>query len=326
MILDHSVVNQIHRKIIQADRILIISHRRPDADTIGANLSLRKALLSMGKEVISACRDEIGIENYFLPDVYVYRQNFGKPEDYDLIITVDCGDSKITEYHKDYEDLFSGKYPIINIDHHVSNDYFGDINLVRADFASTTEILYMLLRHFKVKIDSDMATLLLAGLYYDTGSFKHDNTTVRVLEIAAKLTGLGAKASYIAKNMFRKIPVPTLKVWGKVFERIQINDDKIVSSMVTTEEIKERGGNEDDIKGADLISYINSIPEARFSMLLTEKHGVVKGSFRTSRNDTDVAKIAKKYFQGGGHKKAAGFSVPGKLYINDNRRMIIKEN
>jgi len=324
MILDDSIVNQIQRKILKANRILIISHRRPDADTIGANLSLRKALLSLGKEVVSACHDDIGLENYFLPDVYVYRKDFGHPSDYDLIITVDCGDSKITEYHKEYPDLFSGKYPMINIDHHVSNDYFGEINLVRADFASTTEILYMLLKHFRIKIDAQMATLLLAGLYYDTGSFKHDNTTVRVLEIASKLTTLGAKAAYIAKNMFRQIPVPTLKVWGKVFERIKVNNRQIVSSMITTEEIKERGGDVDDIKGADLISYINSIPNTKFSMLLTEKQGIVKGSFRTSRNDIDVAKIAKKYFQGGGHKKAAGFAVPGRLYIDKDKRMIVE--
>jgi len=325
MELDLKVVSAIARKIEKANKILIISHRRPDPDTIGANLSLAFALRRMGKAVISACHDDIGEECFFLPYVYTYRRDFGKPEDYDLIITVDCGDSKITEYQKEYPDLFSKKYPIINIDHHVSNDFFGDINLVRSDFASTTEILFCLYDDLKIKIDAQMATLLLSGLYYDTGSFKHDNTSVRVLKIAAVLTSLGADAANIAKNMFGIIPVSTLKVWGKVFERTNINDKKIVSSMIKNEEIILLGGNPDDIKGAELISYLNSIPGAKIAMLLTEKMGVLKGSFRTGSDTIDVAKIAKTYFEGGGHQKAAGFSVPGRLEYVGNRRQIMED-
>jgi phosphoesterase RecJ-like protein len=325
MLFDLRIVNEIKNKIENAEKILVISHRRPDADTIGANLSMRQALLNMGKNVTSACHDDIGEENYFLPGVYSFVKEIGQLEDYDLIISVDCGDRKITDYHYDYPELFSGKYQVINIDHHISNDNFGTVNLVRSDFASTTQILYFLYKALNIKINSEMATLLLAGLYFDTGSFRHDNTSVQVLEVAAKLTALGARASYIAKNLFGIISVPTLKIWGKAFDRVKINSKGIASSMVTIDEIIDLGGNPDDIKGADLITYINSIPESKFAMLLTEKKGLVKGSFRTADDNIDVAAIAKKYFQGGGHKKAAGFAVPGKLYLNEERRKILKD-
>jgi len=325
MNLSLDLVNKIQRKIEEADNILLISHRRPDADTIGSVLSMRRALLKMKKKVKAACHDEIGEENSFLPDIYTYVQNIGKLEDYDLIITLDCGDSKITNYHFDYPDLFSGNYPIINIDHHISNDNFGEINLVEPKLASTTQILFQLYSMLNIKIDKDMATLLLAGLYFDTGSFKHDNTTVEVLETAARLTSLGAKAGFIAKNMFRTIPVPTLKVWGKAFQRIKVNKRQIASTMITSKEILDLEGDPEDIKGADLITYINSIPGIKFSMLLTERNGLVKGSFRTANDNIDVAQIAKKYFNGGGHKKAAGFAVPGKLYLKEEKRGIIED-
>lgn len=325
MTLDDTLVRDIEEKILKAERILLISHRRPDADTIGANLSMRRALTRLGKKVVSACHDEITFENYFLPDVYVYTQDFGDLNQYDLVITVDCGDSKITDYHNDYTNLLSSNTNLINIDHHVSNDLFGQINLVRSDFASTTEILFCLYNQLGWKIDKDMATLLLAGLYFDTGSFKHDNTSVHVLKVAAELMEKGAKAELIAKQMFRVIPIPVMKAWGRVFERAKMNDQNIVTSFITIDEIKDIDGATDDIKGSDLITYLNSIPGARFSMLLSEKKGLVKGSFRTSRDDVDVAKIAKKMFKGGGHKKAAGFAVPGKLMISDNGRIEIKE-
>ena len=323
MNLDISILNRIGEKIEKANKILLISHRRPDADTIGAVLSMRRYLLSLKKKVTTACHDEIGSEHFFLPDVYCYVQNFGNPANYDLIITLDCGESKITDFHKEIPDLFSGKYPVINIDHHVSNDNFGMINLVQTNFSSTSEIMYFFLKHFKGTIDKETANLLLAGLYYDTGSFKHDNTSVQVLEVAANLCNYGANAAYVAKKMFGIIPVPTLKVWGKALSRVKINQKQIVSSMITDQDIEETGANIDDLKGADLITYINSVPESKFAMLLTEKKGLVKGSFRTSRDDIDVAAIAKKYFQGGGHKKASGFAVPGRLYANEGKRLIL---
>jgi len=312
MKLDKQAVDTFQNYINKSDNILLLCHKKPDADAVGATLALSNHLNKLGKRTTNCSIDRVSEFYYFLPDIYQMQESFGKPTDYDLIIVLDCGDSKITGYHKEFPEIFSGKTPVINIDHHISNDFFGDVNIVIPNAASTTHILYNLFKLLNIKITENMATLLLAGLYYDTGSFKHDNTTAEVLMIASKLVKLGAKAKIIAKNMFKNHSVETLRVWGRVFSHIKKNNKNIISSIIKEKDLIECGLNPNDLHLAEIMNYLDSIPNTKFSVLLTEIKGMIKGSFRTSSNSIDVAKIAK-YFKGGGHRKAAGFVMKGKI-------------
>ena len=306
-----------------SNNILVLSHRRPDGDAIGANLALRIALERIGKKVISASIDPINLEYFFMPGVYLFVQDFGKPEDYDLIITVDCGDSYMTDYHKKFPNIWRCGVPVVNIDHHKTNDHFGTINFVKTDAASATHILFFFFQALKWKITYDMAHLLMIGLSFDTGHFKHDNTTPEVLYVASKLMEKGARVDSLSKNLYKNISVPTLKVWGKALSRIKMNDLKIVSTMMTIEDVESSGANIDELKGAELVTYITGVPDSKFSLLLSEKEGLVKGSLRTQNDDVDVSEIASKFFNGGGHKKAAGFAVSGKIRVSDVERKIV---
>ncbi len=316
-------LNAITQLVDKSQKILIITHRRPDGDAIGANLALRLALEKLGKDVVSASIDAVNREYFFLPYVYLMVQDIGKPEDYDLIFTVDCGDSKISNYQLQFPHIWDGEVPVINIDHHATNDAFGTVNILKNEAASATHVLYFLFEEFRWKIDYDMANLLMAGLSFDTGHFRHDNTTPEVLEVASKLMELGARVDFIAKHMYRQVPITTLKVWGNALKRARMNEKKVVSTVVTEEDARSLGADIDALKTGELITYLNGVPGSLFAMVVSEKDGLIKGSFRTSHDHVDVAKIAKELFHGGGHKKAAGFALPGRIEIHDGEIKII---
>lgn len=301
-------------------KITIISHKGPDGDTIGANLALRLALKHQWqKEVVSTCIDPVPEAFNFLAELDSFVLDFDQASA-DAIVIVDAGAHYMTNFHKTKPGLFSGKPPVINIDHHSSNDRFGQVNIVEDTAASATQILFHFLNFCGFKIDRKIATCLLNGLYFDTGSFMHSNTTKEVLETAARLLWKGADFKTISKRQFRTTTIPQLKLYGKILERSRVNSKKLTISTVSEQDFSQTGAPQDAASGA--IDYLNSIPEGNFACLLHEDgKGLLKGSFRT-RTDIDVAAVAR-FFGGGGHKKASGFSIPGSRLIEADRKIKI---
>lgn len=302
---------QAKRLIDNAQKILSISHKRPDGDTLGASCANYWGLMQLGKQVDMACIDEVSDRLTFLPDINKIIREFNF-RDYDLIIVNDAGASYMTRYHEIYPDIFKGDVPVLNLDHHASNDNFGTVNLVDPNSASTTVLQYKFFQFLGIKITPNIATALLTGIYNDTGSLMHSNTSMEVYEISGKLVALGAKISVIAKNMFNTNPISTLKLWGRALENARVNEEGVTVSVVTWKDFEECGAGPDEISG--VVDFLNSVPGSRYTCLLNEdKHGNIKGSFRTQREDIDLTKIAGQ-FGGGGHKKAAGFTMPGRIH------------
>lgn len=294
-----------------ANKILCISHKRPDGDTLGASNALYHAFKEMGKEVQMACVDDIPERYFFLSEIRKNIKEFNFL-DYDLIFVSDAGASYMTRYQEIYPEIFSGKVPVVNLDHHASNDNFGTLNIVDLNSASTTILVYKLFTFLGIKISPATATAMLCGIYNDTGSLMHGNTTLEVFEITGKLVELGGRSNLVARSLFRTTPVQTMKVWGKALERVTINDQGVVVSVLTQHDLEELNAKSDDISG--VVDFINSVPGSKFTVLLNEdEKGNVKGSFRTRRDDVDLAELAGK-FGGGGHKKAAGFTMPGRIH------------
>lgn len=295
----------------EAERILLISHRNPDADTVGANLALRLALAQWGKKAVSACVDPIP-ENcdFMLGNTDFIRKI--NPADYDLIVAVDVGASYLLRYQEEFPELLDkGKTMMINIDHHHSNDFFGQVNIVLPEAAATALIMFYFLRELGFTVDKPIATCLLAGLYYDTGSFMHSNTDAEVYEVAGRLQSRGADFRTIVKKLFHTTPINQMKLWGRIMNRARMNKKNIVSSAVTQKDLDELGVAPKDVSG--VIDYLNAVPDSKFCILLTEdKSGNVKASLRTQRDDIDLSELTAS-FGGGGHKKAAGFTMPGKI-------------
>jgi phosphoesterase RecJ-like protein len=301
---------QAKRLIDKSDKILVIAHRKPDGDTIGACISLKQALKEQNKDVQIACIDNIPERYFYMSEAKDFIQEFNFRE-YDLLIVCDAGASYMTNYHEKYPDIFKGEVPIINIDHHASNDNFGTVNIVDPSSASTTLILYRFFKFASYSITPKIATALLTGIYNDTGSFMHQNTTPETLKIAGELVAKGAKITQISKNLFKTTPVSTLRLWGRVLNNLKVNSDSVAVSVITKKDFDECGAEIDELSGA--VDFINCVPNTKFTVLLHEdEKGNVKGSFRTRNEDVDLEEIAAK-FGGGGHKKAAGFTLPGRL-------------
>ena len=299
------------KKLIDhAEKILLISHRRPDGDTLGANIALHLYLQELGKQTTLACID-IPSERYsFLPDIHRFVREFNF-RDYDLIIVSDAGARYMTLFHTIYPDIFAGDVPVLNIDHHASNDNFGCVNMVDPVCPSTTVLIYRWFVFLNVKISPGIATALLTGIYNDTGSLMHSNSTEEVFHQSADLVSKGAKVNTIARSMFRNDSYNTLKLWGRVLENMSITDDNVCMSVLTMKDFQDCGANPDDSGG--VIDLLNAVPDTRYSVLLAEDgKGSIKGSFRTRRNDVDLSVLAAT-FGGGGHKKAAGFTLSGHI-------------
>jgi phosphoesterase RecJ-like protein len=313
---------QVKRLIEKANKVLCISHKRPDGDTLGAAVAVSHGLKQFNKTVDMACVDPVPERFSFLPGINRMINSFDF-RTYDLIIVLDSGASYMTDFHEIYPDIWSGDVPVVNIDHHSSNDNFGLCNIVDDSAASTTVILCRLFDFLGIIITPVIATALLTGIYNDTGSFMHANTSVEVMEVSAKLLEAGGKFTSVSKNLFRTTPFSTLKLWGRVLENARINDEGVTISVITWRDFEDCDASSDEISG--VVDFMNSIPGSKYTCLLNEdKNGYIKGSFRTQRNDIDLTELAAR-FGGGGHKKAAGFTMQGRLQKEVHWKIVTQE-
>jgi phosphoesterase RecJ-like protein len=309
--------NQVKNLIDRSQRILLISHRKPDGDTVGANLALKIVLEQLGKESVSACVDDIPKILRFLPKSNSFVADFN-PEDFDLIFFIDCGASYLCGFDKKYPQILDKNFkPTVNIDHHPSNNLFGQINIVDPSASSTTEIVFKFLKKINIPINYQIATCLLAGIFTDTASYHNQNTTSDTFKISAELLRSGARLNKIVNNVSAPKPVDILKLWGKIISRLQVNKKyKIVFVFISQKDLEEFGASYDDIEG--VANFLNTIPEVKATLVLTEQEEQIKGSLRTRDENVDVSELAS-FLGGGGHKKAAGFTIDGKLVLEEKR-------
>lgn len=232
---------------------------------------------------------------------------------YDLIVAVDTADLPLMgTLYTQHVDLF-GSVPILNIDHHISNTQYGQLQLIDPTCASATEVLYNWFTQvpaMREKLSPDLATLLLTGLITDTRSFQNPNTTPRSLEVAAELLAQGARQQEIIQHIYKTKPLSTLKIWGRALNRIQIDPGaRIVWSTVSREDLAEMDATSKETHGI-LDELISTIPDADVYVLFTEmEEGGLKASMRSTAA-IDVSRLAGQTYGGGGHARASGFRVP----------------
>ncbi len=233
---------------------------------------------------------------------------------YDLIITVDCAEySQLGKLYEDNIELFT-QLPVINIDHHVSNNFYGKLNYVDVMASSTTQLLLPIIEMLQENsdeklIDEDVATLLLAGIITDTGSFQNANTTPKSFAVAARLVSYGARQQEIIRNIYKTKKLSMLKLWGRVLSKIKTDDKyRMVWSSVNQNDLAETHSMVEQT-GDIIDELMSNAPGAEVVFLLKEKEGgVVSGSVRTTTPSADASHIAEQ-FGGGGHTQAAGFTI-----------------
>ncbi len=314
-------LGQMKSRISQAQHILLVTHRNPDADAIGSLTAMMYYMDNLNKDYTAFCYDVVptNLEYLYGSDKIVSNQKIFKGAKYDLIIILDCGALSYTGINNYLDSLKNQKNIfLINIDHHFSN--YGDINLVDSRASATAVILYEVFRFWGVKINKILATSLLTGILVDTGNFGNSGTTVASLEISAELIRLGARFGQIGRQVYRNKTLSALNLWSKLLSRLQKNVKlKIVYTVILLEDLKDV--NKTDLDG--VANFFNYLDEARLTMILKETPGnEIKVSLRTSDDQINLERVAK-FFGGGGHIKAAGFIVKGRLEFGPSGWKII---
>ena len=257
----------------------------------------------------------------FVAEDIATKQSVGT---YDLIIVMDSGDLEhLGKFYEENTDLFY-ETPIVNMDHHITNTGFGQLNMVDVTAASTTEIVYQVIQNMeedpKAFMNEDIATLLLTGLIVDTGSFQHTNTSPKALEFAADLIEMGARQQEIIQNIYKTKQLSTLKLWGRILAKIQEDPiRKLVWSTVTKEDLVETGATLEEADGL-IDELMTNAPGADLVILLKDSlENNMSASLRSTSVAVNTLEIAQ-HFGGGGHKQASGFKQKGNnfnLFVAD---------
>jgi phosphoesterase RecJ-like protein len=301
--MNESINSAILSRLAEAREILIASHVRPDGDAVGALLGLGLALQDSGKKVQMVLAD--GVPSSFKPLEGADQIMTAIQGKFDTFITVDCADFKRTG--KPFEAIGQ---PDINIDHHVTNEKFGRINLIEGEEVATSAILTNHLPVWGLHITKPIAAALLTGIITDTLGFRTSNVTPESMRQAAVLmeTGVDMPELYM-RGLVRRSYAAT-RYWGGGLSKLS-RKNGIVWGTLTLEDRKGAGysGNDD----ADLINIISAIDGFKVGMIFVEQSDHrVKISWRALEPGIDVSPIAK-FFGGGGHAAAAGADVDGTL-------------
>jgi phosphoesterase RecJ-like protein len=295
----------IKQKINSSNKILVNMHHNPDADSVGSAVAVARVLKHFGKEAKIVCPTAVPKNLQFLLEGENYEVvDFSKfdTREYDLFITCDSsGWSRVAGGH----DISKPEMFFINIDHHISNQKFGDINLVVSDAAANCEVLFYLFTDWEVGLEN-VAESLLAGIIGDTGAFRFPEADERTFEAATELMKYAVKNKIIF-NLYQSFEESHIQIWKEIMNNLEVDSEhKFVYSFVR-KEILEKYGKPFNAKSelADMI--FQSIEGTDFGMVGAEDTGYISVSFR-SRTGVDVSKLASA-LGGGGHEWASAARI-----------------
>ncbi len=321
-----SALKEIADIIRSKDNLLLTTHIRSDPDGISGEIALYCMLKELGKNVIivndSSFPESLGFlvknlkpnneagggENSsiapdFLLTMEGYNESKEKHFDFDVVISLD---SPNRERLGRVADIIPKDAVLINIDHHISNEMFGEVNHVLPKASSTGEMVYELLKELKGTITPDMAVALYTSLTTDTGRFAHGNTTAKCMRIASDLIELGANPAEVSKHIYQTNTYGMLKLQSMAIETLRLEAEGQIAAVWLTNEMFKKAGVKDEIDTQIFTDIPLSIEETSVAVLLKEMEdsNEVKISLR-SKCDVDVNAVART-FGGGGHLRASG--------------------
>ncbi len=306
------------KKLRSGHRYVITSHINPDGDAIGSSLGLVRILRNIGKGAVVWSRDEP-------PKLYRSlagsdRMHVGPeppagfPESFDGAIVLECPTLDRCGLEEHLADM-----SIINIDHHLGNEHYGEVNWVDTAAPSLGEMIYRLSQGLMVNLDQETATALYLTLVTDTGGFRFANSTPAAFSAASALVTEGAHPEQVAHWLYESQPESAVRLLGEMLKTLEIHGERIATAIVTQEMFDTAGASSSDteglidhprsIAGVDAVALIRQVDEEHFKVSLR------------SRGDIDVEKLARQN-GGGGHRNAAGYMADGP--IADLREKVVK--
>ncbi len=292
-------MKKITQIIREYKKVAILSHKKPDGDAIGSSVGLSLILNNLGIDADVIQLDNIPSYLDFIDNTNIKLYSGEKlSESYDCIICVDTADEK----RVDDRYSLSENMPLIVIDHHATNTYFGDFNYIFDDYSSTCEIIYDLFKEEEV-FDNKIATALYTGISTDTNRFMYDNTSKNTLSVASNLVDM-VDLNLINSKLYANKKVEYWKLISLAMQNAKFTYNGKIASVLITKEMQDQANYRDCDSIVEILRDIDSV---EISLVVYYYSNSFKASFRTN-SDFDVSNVAK-IFSGGGHKKAAGATL-----------------
>jgi len=291
---------------------LITAHTNLEGDALGSELAFYMLARKMGKAAMIVNEDDLPYGYDFLPETGVIKKlknNLKKNLNYDCFVVLDCSDLKRTgEVYR-----LNTKKPVLNIDHHISNTRFGDVNWVEPDASSCCELIYKLYKELRVPLDKDSALALYAGILTDTGSFRYSNTTAMTHEITTELLRYGISAQEVYNHVYENVPYSDMRILARILTGMNREyGGKVVWFHIGKNLLKKNKFSFD--LSDEILNFGRTIKDVEVVVLFKESSPVkneIRVSFR-SHGKVNVNEIAR-FFGGGGHKTAAGATICGDI-------------
>lgn len=299
-----NIAQQAAESIKKAKTIIIFHHVAPDGDGLGSSLALREMISQLGNtnKLDAVITGKIPDLYKFLPGIEYLKKSNDESlhSSYDLAIALDCA---CKDRLGDATELFNSARNSINIDHHISDDGFADIDWIEPKASATGEVLFDLIEPLGVKLNKNMAINLYTAILTDTGGFKFENTKSKTFEICAKLLAEGADPVAIYNECYESKPLAMVKLHARAIDNaIYLENNEIVYTKITRKLLEEINASDDHIDG--ITEALRQVDSVKVSLVFKETlRGTTKVSFRS--NGINVCEIAN-FFGGGGHKLAAG--------------------
>lgn len=301
--MEADIQQAIKSRLSAAENVLIVSHVRPDGDAVGALLGLGLALQQAGRKVQMVLTD--GVPAAFRDLEGAEQVRTSEEGTFDTFITVDCADFRRAGKH------FSGhSLPDINIDHHITNERFGQLNLIEGEEVATSAILTRHLPEWGYLITKSIAAALLTGIITDTLGFRTSNVTPEAMRQVATLMESGVDMPELYMRGLVRRSYAAARYWGAGLASLERKDGLVFATLTLADRKAATYSGSDD---ADLINVISSIDGYKVGMIFVEQtKNRVKISWRALQPGFDVSAVAAR-FGGGGHAAAAGADVEGSL-------------
>jgi phosphoesterase RecJ-like protein len=296
--------------IRQGNRFLLTSHLSPDGDAIGSELGLARILRKLGKGAVVWNRDATPPIYSPLPGAARIHSGeeppAGFPEAFNAVLVLECPSLDRTGL----EDKLVG-LPLVNVDHHLGNQHYGQVNWVDTAAPALGEMVHRLAQALKVEMDEDTATCLFLTLVTDTGGFRFANATADAFEAAATLVREGAKPETVSQWLHESRPEASLRLLGAMLATLELHEEGRIATAALSEEMFARcGAAPGDTEG--LVDYPRSIAGVQAVALFRQVGGDRWKVSLRSRGEVDVEQLARIH-GGGGHRNAAGFTTDGEL-------------
>ena len=298
---DESYIQDIIRWLESRKTLLIAGHQRPDGDSLGSALALGLALPERGIECAVVSPDTVPYIYQSLPGAGRIKRCTTVSEHYDGVIVLECASLARTGL----EGL--EKLPSVNIDHHNSSATWADINWINPTASAVGEMVCLLLEALKIRITPDIAANLFAAIMTDTGSFQYSNTTADTFSIASRLLQYGASPAELARSIYMNQKESRLRLLSRVLGTLEIDKSgKIAVVSMSLADLEDACAEDEDTEG--FVNYPLSLQDIEASAFFRQ---VDDRNFRISlrsKTKVDVSRVAAQ-FGGGGHVRAAGFSL-----------------